>query len=235
MVGRMVFQMAKRPKLVLAAETVAGLTLLRAEVAAPDGLKEDRLERRVDRAAAQLARRGVRRVLAEEEFPWWPVLAARGLGPVEIGPLAQAMAAPLILSALRRQGAAAENATVALAGRRVSRPMFRAAEELRGAVRRLAVAAPEGGEALANYLRAQFGMPVLGAEGARAAQVTACFSPDAGERHGTVLELWGAMPKLGGLGLTCALELPGGQAEKLRFLTLLWENGRIDTGEIAVI
>lgn len=235
MVGRVVFQTVKRPKLVLSAETVAGLALLRAEVAAPAGLREDRLERRVDRAAAQLARRGVRRVLAEKDFSWWPVLAERGLGPVEVGPLAQAMAAPLALAALRRLGVEAETATVALRGRRVSRPMFRAAEELCGAVRRLAIAAPEGGESLANYLRAQFGMPVLGAEGARAAQVTVCFSPDAGERQGFPLELWGVTPELGGLGLSCALDLPGGEEEKLRLLTLLWESGRIGTGEIAVI
>lgn len=231
MVGYVSFHGEKRPKLELAWEERSGLALLRAAVAAPAGLGERRLERRVDKAAGRLRQRGVRRVLAEPEDPWWPVFGAHGLEPVEAGPLAQAMAGPLVLAALARQGCPPGQATVALTGRRVSRPMFRAAEDLCGKVRRLAVAAPEGGAELAAYLRAEFGLPVLEGEEARGAQVTAAFSPEGASGGGTVLRLWGPDPGLGGLRLSRRAE----EGENIRLLTLLWENGGVREGEIAVI
>lgn len=231
MVGYVSFHGEKRPKLELAWEDRSGLVLLRAAVSAPTGLAERRLERRVDKAVGCLRQNGVRRVLAEPEDPWWPVFTAHGLGPVEAGPLAQAMAGPLVLAALARQGCPPEQATVALTGRRVSRSMFQAAEALCSRVRRLAVAASEGGEALAAHLRAEFGLPVLEGEETRGAQVTAAFSPDGTPREGAVLRLWGVSPDLGGLRLSRG----AASGENIRVLTLLWENGRVHEGEIAVI
>ena len=124
---------------------------------APPGLREARLRRRTERAAAALARAGVRRVLAAEDFPLWPVLEAAGLRPVETEPFCQAMAVPLALAALRRARILRAQATVALAGQRVSRPLFAAAETLCPQVRRLVVDVPGEGEELAAWLREEDG------------------------------------------------------------------------------
>lgn len=82
------------------------MTVLRAGVPAPDALAQRKLERRLERAAELLCRAGVRRVLAQEGFAGWPLLEAAGLQRVSAAALCQALAAPLALAALKRQGIA---------------------------------------------------------------------------------------------------------------------------------
>ena len=153
MVGIVALEARKGRRPALEEGAVWGMPALRAGVPAPPGLREARLRRRTERAAAALARAGVRRVLAAEDFPCWPVLEAAGLRPVETEPFCQAMAVPLALAALRRARILRAQATVALAGQRVSRPLFAAAEALCPQVRRLVVDVPGEGEELAAWLR----------------------------------------------------------------------------------
>lgn len=161
MVGWLVREDRRGRRPVLERTQLAGMTVLRAGVPAPDALAQRKLERRLERAAELLCRAGVRRVLAQEGFAGWPLLEAAGLQRVSAAALCQALAAPLALAALKRQGIAPGQAAVSLAGTRVNRPLFQAAEQLCRHVRTLIVDAPAGGRELAGYLRCAYGAPVV--------------------------------------------------------------------------
>ena len=142
------------------------------------------------------------------------------------------MAVPLALAALRRARILRAQATVALAGQRVSRPLFAAAEALCPQVRRLVVDVPGEGEELAAWLREEYGAAVL--PPGTAADVTACFGPAGGESGGAVLRLYGPAPQLDGLRLLPEEgTLPPGLAP-LPLLTLLWECGRLRPEQIRI-
>ena len=66
MVGWLVREDRRGRRPVLERTQLAGMTVLRAGVPAPDALAQRKLERRLERAAELLCRAGVRRVLAQE-------------------------------------------------------------------------------------------------------------------------------------------------------------------------
>ena len=232
MVGIVALEARKGRRPVLEEEAVLGMPVLRAGVPAPPGLREAKLRRRTMRGAAELIRAGVRRVLTAEDFPCWPVLEAAGLRPVDAGPFCQTIAAPLVLAGLRRAQVLRTRATVALAGPRVSRPLFAAAAALCPQVRYLVVDVPGEGEELAAWLREEYGAAVL--PPGTAADVTACFGPAGGESGGAVLRLYGPAPQLDGLRLLPEEgTLPPGLAP-LPLLALLWECGRLRPEQIRI-
>ena len=208
MVGWLVREDRRGRRPVLERTQLAGMTVLRAGVPAPDALAQRKLERRLERAAELLCRAGVRRGLAQEGFAGWPLLEAAGLQRVSAAALCQALAAPLALAALKRQGIAPGQAAVSLAGTRVNRPLFQAAEQLCRHVRTLIVDAPAGGRELAGYLRCAYGAPVV--------------EP-------------GAVPDLGALALGPPPGLECRTAEGLPLLALLWEEGRLDLANIQIL
>lgn len=233
MVGWLTLENRRGRRTELESAGVLGLRLLRARVPAPGNLREKALLRRLDKAAALLARSGVRRVLAPPGFSNWDLLRTRGLRPVDPVPLYQAMAAPLALAELARLGVPPTSGTVALVGQRVDRPFFLAAQALCPRVRTLILDAPAGGEELSRYLRQEFGAAALSAGAPLAAQAVLCFSPRRAEEEG--LHLCGPVPDLKGLSLSPAgFSLPEEPAG-LPLLALLWEAGRIPLGEIQVI
>lgn len=209
------------------------LRCLWADVPAADTLREKRRLRRVRRGAEQLARAGVRRVLAAADFPHWEVLEGAGLRPVETEGFCQALAVPLALAALDRQGKPPERAWVALSGRRVGHALFQAAEALCPQVRYLSVDAGKEGEDLAAWLRGEFGAAVRPPAGA-GADVALCFGPErAGGRTG--FHLWGKRPDLAGfLPVPAAGGLPAG-VDRLPLLALLWEEGRLGTDRLRIL
>lgn len=210
---------------------VRGFPLLRAPVPAPAGLRARARVRRIGRAAALLYRAGCRRVLAAADFDRWDLLLERGLRPVDAGGLSQAMAAKLILAYLAHRGCPPNRAVVALCGRRTGRAWFQAAEQLCPVVRQLMVSAQDGGAALADYLRAEYGVAVL--EGGRRPDVTACFSPVDGAPEDALL-LYGTKPVLGGLELIPRGDLSSA-LDPLALAALLWEEGRLSLEEISVL
>lgn len=230
MVGWLAEEERKGRRAALERTGVAGLTVLRAGVPLPRKLRERTALRRLDRAAELLARAGVRRVLTRSDFPWWEGLEAHGLRPVDPEPLCQALAAPLALAALKRQGIPPAAGTVALSGRRVSRPLFQAAMILCPQVRTLVIDAPDGGDELAGELRRTYGAAALTGPGGRLAQVRLSFSP--GEGKG--LRLWGPAPDLDGFALASPLDLPA-ELAPLPLLAVLWEEGRIPAKEIRIV
>jgi hypothetical protein len=109
--------------------------------------------------------------------------------------------------------------------------MVRAAEALCPQVRRLVIDAPQGGAKLADYLRWEFGIPILPPEEGGA--VALCFAPNCPCREEHTLSLFGAEPELDGLGLTVP-ELEGEDRTDLPLLTALWEGGKLEEQEVKI-
>lgn len=224
---QLVDQKGRRPTL---DETeILGLRLLRASVPVLPGLRQERIDRRIAKAAALLADEGVRRVLTQENFSRWAILKMRGLKRVDTWPLCQAMAAPLALAALKKQRFSPEQSVVALRGNRVNRAFYQAALELCAHVRALIIEAPSGGPALAKYLHEEYGVPIL--EGGRA-ELAVNFSPGSFEKTAQTLCLFDPEPILSGLNILLpGRELPG-SFETLPLLSALWETGKIDLSDL---
>lgn len=204
-----------------------GLSVLRAEV--------DRSgfwgERRLRRAGRDLRRGGALRVLTPRDFDRWPLLENFGLRPVDPAPFVRTQSAPLALAALERRGLPFARAAVALRGQRADRDMVRTAAELCPRVRSLVIDAPRGGQELAQWLRREFGVPIL--PPGEAGQVALHFQEGCARREEETLELYGARPALGGLILAApGLEEP--DREDLPLLTALWEGGRLGPKDIKI-
>lgn len=221
MLGYMVLTGEKGRKTVLEQMEVMGLPLVRALVPGVGGRHEKRLARPVERAARRLREAGIRRVLTGPDFPYWDLLDGQGLRGVDPGPMCQAMAAPLAMAAL--EGICPpEQAVVALRGGRVSRSFFQAAVTLCARVRGVEVRAPGGGTDLADYLRREYGLPVLERE---RPDLIVEFSPiQAGPEDSPALVLHGPSLCLLGLMLRPPIPVPDGFAP-LPLTAALWETG----------
>lgn len=204
-----------------------GLSVLRVETD-PEGFWG---EHRLKKALRGLRRGGALRVLAPREFDQWSALRAAGLTPVNTESFVRAQSAPLALEALERRGLAPDRSTVALRGIRAGREMTRAAVELCPRVRRLVVAAPNGGRELAQWLRQEFGIPVL-PEG-EAGEVALRFQAECPAWEDTSLELYGPTPDLAGLTL-CAPGLEAEDRDNLPLLSVLWEGGKLGQKDIKI-
>lgn len=210
-------------KTVVDRQEVLGLPVVRALVPGVEGRHEKRLKRRIDRAARRLREMGVRRVLTGPAFPYWDRLERQGLRGVDPEPMCQAMAGELALAALERAGYPLQQAVVALRGGRVSRPFFQTAVALCARVRGVVVYAPAGGAELADYLRREYGLPVLERE---KPNLTLEFSPVQTEgESGRTMVLHGQNLNLLGLTLRPSdLPLPG-EFAPLPLTAALWERG----------
>lgn len=204
-----------------------GLTVLRSRTD-PDGWLG---ERRLRRAGRSLWRGGALRTLVPSGFHRWDLLEEYGLVRVDPVSFLRAQSLPLTLGALERQGTAPDRATVALRGLRADREMTRAAAQLCPRVRRLVISAPRGGRELANWLRWEFGVPILPEE--EPGEVALCFHPDKkrGEEH--TLDLYGPEPNLRGLDVS-APELSEEDRADLPLLAVLWEGGKLQSDKLKI-
>ena len=204
-----------------------GLSVLRAETD-PAGFWG---ERRLRRAGKALRLGGALRVLVPGDFARWPLLERFGLRPVDPEDFVRAQSVPLALAALERRGVAPHQATVALRGLRAGGELARAAAELCPQVRRLVIDAPQGGWELAQWLRREFGVPILPPE--EEGQAALRFQAGCSRREEGALDLYGPRPRLAGLTLT-APELAEGDREDLPLLAALWEGGKLDRKAVKI-
>jgi hypothetical protein len=109
--------------------------------------------------------------------------------------------------------------------------MLRVAQALCPQVRRLVIAAPQGGEELALRLRQEFGIPVLPPE--EGGTVALCFGPDCPHPEEVTLSLYGMEPELGGLTLTVP-ELEQEDTNDLNLLAALWEGGKLEDRDLKI-
>ena len=223
MLGYVALTGRKGRKEALEQTEVMGLKLVRALVPGAGGRQEKRLMRRVERAARRLREGGICRVLTGPDFPYWGLLYDQGLRGVDPEAMCQTMAAPLALTALERI-CPPGRAVVALRGGRVSRPFFQAAVALCARVWGVEVDAPDGGKELGDYLRREYGLPVLERE---RPDLIVEFSP-VPERmsNSPVLVLHGPALDLLGLTRRPAEAIPKGCAP-LPLTAALWETGRL--------
>ncbi len=227
MLGQIILSPAAR-RTTFTRQQQLGLTLLTATLPAGAWGSAWRLKR----AAGHLRKSGVRQVVTGPEFAHWPMLAARGLSPVQTESFLQAMAPSLALAALNAQGIPPRAATICLAGRRADYAMTRAAEALCPRVRRLAICAPAGGRALGEMLRREYGLPLL--ERWDDAALTVWFSPPPGEVEEGSLVLAAPRPDLAGLALRPRDGAPGETQPPLPLLAAAWERGTVSPEEMAV-
>lgn len=232
MLGHMALTGEKGWKTIVDRREVLGLPLVRVLVPGVKGRNEKRLERRIDRAARRLREMGVRRVLTGPAFPYWDRLERQGLRGVDPEPMCQAMAAELALAALERDGCPLKRAVVALRGGRVSRPFFQTAVALCARVRGVVVYAPAGGAELADYLRREYGLPVLERE---RPDLTLEFSPVQAEgENGRTMVLHGQNLNLLGLTLRPPDMLLPGEFDPLPLTAALWEMGLLSQPPVIV-
>lgn len=218
MLGRIVFDETKHVS--LCREELAGLYVQTASIPARKATRHS-----VRRAAKLLCRSGAYRVLAPPDFLFWPELQKYGLSPVDSIPFLQAMAMPLALAALAQLRIPPQEATVILAGTRVSRPLRDAALSLCPTIRQLIIQAPAGGLELAQFLRREYGLPYL--ETCRAPHLTLMFSDMEWDLSVPVLRLYGPSPDLLGMKLMPKnLSLPE-PCDSVSFLSALWEMGKL--------
>jgi len=109
--------------------------------------------------------------------------------------------------------------------------MRKTAERLCRTVRRLSIAAPRGGVELADWLRWEFGVPVLPPE--EGGDLALDFSPALPPWEGPSLALCGADPALDGLRLS-APGLAEEDRTDLALLTALWEGGILAARDIKI-
>lgn len=204
-----------------------GLSVLRGTVDPSGFFGEGRLRR----AVRGLRREGVLRVLAAPGFDRWPLLASFGLRPVDVSGFVRGQAVPLTLAALERQDIPPDRSTVALRGVRADRDMARAAAELCPRVRRLVIDAPRGGAELAEWLRREFGVPVL--PGGERGTVALSFQAGRPAPEEFSLELYGPRPALAGLTLSVP-RLAEIDREDLPLLAALWEGGKLAPKDIKI-
>lgn len=202
-----------------------GLPVLRAE-ADRSGFWGDR---RLRRAAQGLRRGGALRVLASHDL--LPMLKDLGLRQVDPELFVRAQSVPLALTALERQGLCPGRTALALRGLRADRDMARTAAQLCPQVRGLIIDAPRGGNELAQWLRQEYGVPVLPPWERGQAALT--FQQGCSPPEETVLELWGPRPQLAGLSLT-APGLAEDDRADLPLLAALWEGGKLGPKDIKI-
>ena len=188
-------------------------------------------ERRLRRAGRGLRRGGVLRTLVPKGFDRWALLEEYGLRGIDPTDLVRGQSVPLALRALERRGVAPDRATVALRGLRADRDMARTAALLCRSVRLLVISAPQGGGALAEWLRREFGVPVLppGERGALAVR----FHPQGGGEEEAALDLYGPSPGLDGI-LLSAPALKQEDQTDLSLLAALWEGGQLRSEDLKI-
>ena len=204
-----------------------GLRVVRAS-ADPAGLWG---RRRLLRAGRAIRRGGAVRTLVPDGFIQWDLLESCGLLPVDPAPFLRTLSVPMALQVLERQGLAPDRATVALRGRHAGGEMARAAALLGKRVRRLSISAAQGGEELAEWLRDEYGIPVIPAEAE--AQAVLRFHPAGTKEEGRTLDLFGNCPDLAGLSLS-APALPDTDRGRLPLLAALWEGGKLGRNGVRI-
>lgn len=234
MVGVVEFKEGKGRRPAAARADLLGLPCLRAEIPVRPGLGERRLCRRVDRGAQLLVQAGVRRVVTAADFPCWDQLERSGLRRVEPAGFCQALALPLTLAALERQGVSPTRASVMLSGPSVSRALLRAAEALCPRVRCLSVDVPgEGKEELGDWLWREFGVAIVSPGAGHQADVVLCFGPGDETGH-TTFKLYGPRPYLAGFHIVPPAKVEKKGLDSLAVLALLWEEERLDLKKIMI-
>ncbi|SMC46846.1 hypothetical protein [Papillibacter cinnamivorans] len=231
----------------LHAGELSGTRVLTARVPFFPGERRAPARRRMEKAARELAGRGIRWAVFPRDFSFYREFAGHGIGPVPVLPLYQRMAAELVFRIMEERGVKPERATVAVCGEHVSYPMREAALSLSRQVRYIAVAASYGGESLCRTLRRDLGVPVVfnpTGKQIAAADVLVLFSrPETLSRggRGAILALYEGAEENAGTATGAFFRLPRELDIKVppdsdanQLLAALMESGSVGPGDIQI-
>lgn len=239
MVGYVVLT-EERLRWALERKTILGLPMLEIAVPGRQGAAGRFSARRAARAAARM---GVRRTVWPDAFPYEEIFARRGLLPVDPLPLYRAMAPEIVLWQMARLGIAPAAATVAVAAGRMTHELEELITDLALRIRYVSLMIPQGGEALCQQLRREYGVAVIEA-GSRAqlAKADALLLFDRLEgfqpENPIVFPLWSGAAAREGCGV--ALELPAEMAEEVpceknQLMTLLFQGKILQKHQISIL
>ena len=212
----------------LVREQVLGLPLLRGEVPG-SGFTA----RRVRRTARALRRRGVPRVLPQEDFHSGEEVEAEALRLEEPRGICRALAAPIALAGLEAEGVPPRLAVVALRGNRVTRSLREAALALCPVVRQLRVEVSAGGEGLRPPRRREVGRRVVERAGG-GGRLSLWFSAPKEQPAGRTVDLSGDHPAPEGYCFRLAEKALPEDTAALPLLSALWSAGRMTTESMVV-
>ncbi|MEG1577842.1 MAG: hypothetical protein RR336_03665 [Oscillospiraceae bacterium] len=230
MVGRLRFtETSGWQAVTLAPEQLGGITVLTAVVKSTPRISL----RRLKTAGKKLQRAGVTHLLVPPDFADWPSLTPYGLRPVPTENLLQALAAEIALCYLKKAGIPMEKAVVVLRGESVTAPLYAAAHRLSACLRYLSVETAGGSDALARSLWLEHGI-ALGPPGNHR-DLTLSFSPEKAPLSAGTIPLYDSPPSPLGFTLNVPfLTLPK-DCERLPFLALLWDWGKLKPRDVEVI
>lgn len=215
--------------------TIMDVPVRHVEIARPWRESQRSWMRQLRRGCKLLCKGGCRRVLTQQDFPYWPVLQGWGLRPIDPTPFCQCMAVPLVLKVLEEQGIPPYRATVLLTGERAVRPMVETAQILCPQVPTLMIQAPRGGTNLCQFLREEYGVAVLEGDGGMSPHVVVEFSPTTRPKSGTKLQLWRGGIDLAGHMISWGESAILEGVDNLSLVSFLWELGRIPREEVRII
>lgn len=209
-------------------EYLHGLAILSVTLCAPEGLRVQKLERRMEKVERIFRKAEVTRVILPLGFPHADRL--KQVQAVDTLNFYRCMADLLALDILKRRGMDLRRARVALVGPRLYPELCEAAKRLCQVVREVRIDVPgEDGERFAQLLQREFGLPVM--PQTSTADVIVSFGPTAATVD---LNLWGKEPHLNGVRLNAKnMDLPLEIEQPV--LALLWEQGRLRRESIQVV
>ena len=230
MVGRLRFtKMSGWQSVTLAPEQLGGITVLTAAVKSGPRTSP----RRLKNAGKKLQRAGVTQLLVPSDFTDWASLAPYGLRPVPTENLLQALAAEIALSYLKKAGISMDKAVVVLRGETITAPLYAAAHRLSACLRYLSVETAGGSDALARSLWLEHGV-ALGPPGNRR-DLTLSFSPEKVPLPAGTIPLYDSPSAPCPVTLCVPFFTLPKDCERLPFLALLWDWGKLKPRDVEVI
>ncbi len=116
--------------------------------------------KRIAAAARRLRTQGVRQAVFPVDLPCTSLFLRQGIMPVDVLALRQALAVPLVQRQLTDRGLSGTQATIAVSGQHLSRPLMDAVKTLAIRYRYVLLDVP-GGEKFARGLRREYGISLL--------------------------------------------------------------------------
>lgn len=244
MIGLLVWKTPEQGKweksVTLAERSVLRVRFLQGEILRGEKTPEAVWRQRMARAAKNMRKRGVTRVVPPAEFPAGFKWEKYGLRPVSALPLRRRLAADWTSAMLSARGLSPAGAKIALSAGQMTGELVRTVTELSLRHRYVLLDVPHGGEELCRQLRREYGVSLLlgpDREQMESADALVLFDQrtDLRRQNPVVLPIFDETAPMPPLSLPPVLDeqIPEG-ADRGKLLAALLEIGALRPGQAAV-